>query len=220
MTKKEALRILLVDDHEVVRLGLRSLLARQPGFEVVAEAATESEAVKMAESHRPDVVLMDIRLAGGNGVAACEAIMARLPDTKVIMLTSFAEDELLFAAIRAGAAGYVLKQVGGGEVIRAVEAVGRGDAVLDPSLTQRVFQEMRRSIKSEEASAFDELTAGEKQVLLHIAEGKTNREIGAALFLSEGTVRNYVSNVLSKLGVANRAEAAAFAIRHDLRDAL
>ena len=220
MTMKEHLRILLVDDHEVVRLGLRSLLARLPGFDVVAEAATESEAVKMAESHRPDVVLMDIRLAGGNGVAACEAIMGRLPDTKVIMLTSFAEDELLFAAIRAGAAGYVLKQVGGGEVIRAVEAVGRGDAVLDPSLTQRVFQEMRRSIKSEEASAFDELTAGEKQVLLHIAEGKTNREIGAALFLSEGTVRNYVSNVLSKLGVANRAEAAAFAIRHDLRDDL
>jgi DNA-binding NarL/FixJ family response regulator len=216
----DTLRILLVDDHEVVRLGLRSLLARHSGFEVVAEASTETEAVEMAEAHRPDVVLMDIRLAGGNGVAACEAIMARLPETKVIMLTSFAEDELLFAAIRAGAAGYVLKQVGSGEVIRAIEAVGRGDAVLDPSLTQRVFQEMRRSIKSDEASYFDELTAGEKQVLLHIAEGKTNREIGAVLYLSEGTVRNYVSNVFSKLGVSNRAEAAAYAIQHNLRDFL
>ncbi len=214
------LRILLVDDHEVVRLGLKSLLARQPGFDVVAEAASENEAVEKATEYQPDVVLMDIRLAGGNGVAATEAIMEKLPQTKVIMLTSYAEDEMLFAAIRAGAVGYVLKQVGSQDVIRAVEAAGRGEAMLDPSLTQRVFQEMRRAIKKEEATAFDELTAQEKQVLALIAEGKTNREIGAALFLSEGTVRNYVSSVLSKLGVSNRAEAAAYAIQHHLKDNL
>lgn len=214
----DTLRILLVDDHEVVRLGLRSLLERQPGFNVVAEAATESEAVAMALQHKPDVVLMDIRLAGGDGVAACEAIMKQLPETKVIMLTSYADDDLLFAAIRAGAVGYVLKQVDGREVIRAVEAVGHGDAVLDPSLTQRVFQQMRRSIRSDEESVFDELTDAERQVLVLIAEGKTNREIGAVMYLSEGTVRNYVSSVFSKLGVSNRAEAAAFAIRHHLDD--
>lgn len=214
----DTLRIMLVDDHEVVRLGLRSLLGRQPGFEVVAEAATESEAVARALETQPDVVLMDIRLAGGDGVAACEAIMRQRPETRVIMLTSFADDELLFAAIRAGAVGYVLKQVDGREVIRAIEAVGHGDAVLDPSLTQRVFMEMRRTIRSDEASVFDELTDAERQVLIHIAQGKTNREIGAAMFLSEGTVRNYVSSVFSKLGVANRAEAAAFAIRHRLDD--
>jgi DNA-binding NarL/FixJ family response regulator len=214
------LRILLVDDHEVVRLGLKSLLSRQPGFEVVAEAASESEAVEQAVEHQPDVVLMDIRLSGGNGVAATEQIMARLPATKVIMLTSYAEDDMLFAAIRAGAVGYVLKQVGSQDVIRAVEAAGRGEAMLDPSLTQRVFQEMRRAIKKEEASAFDDLTTQEKQVLMLIAEGKTNREIGVALFLSEGTVRNYVSSVLAKLGVSNRAEAAAYAIQHHLKDNL
>jgi RNA polymerase sigma factor (sigma-70 family) len=214
------LRILLVDDHEVVRLGLRSLLARHPGFDVVAEAATESEAVQKALEYKPDIVLLDIRLAGGNGVAACEAIMAQLPDTKIIMLTSYAEDEMLFAAIRAGAVGYVLKQVGTQDVIRAIEAAGRGEAMLDPSLTQRVFQEMRRAIKREEATAFDELTDQEKQVLMLITEGKTNREIAEALFLSEGTVRNYVSSVLSKLGVSNRAEAAAYAIQHHLKDNL
>jgi DNA-binding NarL/FixJ family response regulator len=214
------LRILLVDDHEVVRLGLRSLLARHPGFDVVAEAATENEAVQKALEYKPDIVLLDIRLAGGNGVAACEAIMAQLPDTKIIMLTSYAEDEMLFAAIRAGAVGYVLKQVGTQDVIRAIEAAGRGEAMLDPSLTQRVFQEMRRAIKREEATAFDELTTQEKQVLMLITEGKTNREIADALFLSEGTVRNYVSSVLSKLGVSNRAEAAAYAIQHHLKDNL
>jgi DNA-binding NarL/FixJ family response regulator len=214
------LRILLVDDHEVVRLGLKSLLARQPGFDVIAEAASESEAVQKALEYKPDIVLMDIRLAGGNGVAACESIMAHLPDTKIIMLTSYADDEMLFAAIRAGAVGYVLKQVGSQDVIRAVEAAGRGEAMLDPSLTQRVFQEMRRAIKKEEATAFDELTIQEKQVLMLITEGKTNREIADALFLSEGTVRNYVSSVLSKLGVSNRAEAAAYAIQHHLKDNL
>lgn len=214
------LRILLVDDHEVVRLGLKSLLERHPGFEVVAEAAAENEAVQKAVEHMPDMVLMDIRLAGGNGVEACRKIVGKLPDTKVIMLTSYAEDEMLFAAIRAGASGYVLKQVGSNDLIQAIEAAARGEATLDPSLTQRVFAEVRRSIQKGEEATFSELTSQEMQVLALIAEGKTNREIAGTLFLSEGTIRNYVSNILSKLAVSNRAEAAAYAIQHNLKDYL
>ena len=214
------LRIMLVDDHEVVRLGLKSLLERHAGFEVVAEAAAAVEAVQKADEYRPDIILMDIRLAGGNGIEATEAITTRLPDTKIVMLTSYAEDELLFSAIRAGAVGYVLKQIGSTELIRAIEAASKGEATLDPSLTQRVFNEVRRSIQNEEKAAFTDLTPQEMQVLALIAEGKTNREIAEALFLSEGTVRNYFSSVLSKLGVSNRAEAAAYAVQHHLKDYL
>ncbi|PID86225.1 MAG: DNA-binding response regulator [Chloroflexi bacterium] len=215
-----SLSILLVDDHEVVRLGLRSLLDHHPGFEVVGEASAEAEAVERALELRPDLILMDIRLSGGSGVDACQQIMLELPETKVVMLTSYAEDEMLFAAIRAGAAGYVLKQVGSNDLIRSIEAASRGEATLDPSLTQRVFSEIRHSIQKEEAAAFGDLTAQEMQVLALIAEGKTNREIATDLFLSEGTVRNYVSSILSKLGVSNRAEAAAYAIQHHLSDYL
>jgi two-component system response regulator DevR len=214
------LRILLVDDHEVVRLGLKTLIDRHPGFEIVAEAASEHEAIEKATQYTPDIVLMDIRLAGGSGIEACEKIMTNLPNTKVVMLTSYAEDEMLFSAIRAGAVGYVLKQVGGNEVIRAIEAAARGEATLDPTLTQRVFDEMRRSIKQEESAAFNDLTNQEMHVLELIAEGKTNREIAEVLYLSEGTVRNYVSGILSKLNVSNRAEAAAYAIQHHLKDYL
>jgi two-component system, NarL family, response regulator DevR len=164
--------------------------------------------------------LMDIRLAGGSGIEACSKITKLLPDTKVIILTSYAEDEMLFAAIRAGAVGYVLKQVGGTDLIEAIQSAARGEATLDPSLTQRVFTEVRRSIQREEASAFNELTNQEMHVLDAISEGKTNREIAEILFLSEGTVRNYVSSILSKLGVSNRAEAAAYAIQHHLKDSL
>lgn len=214
------LRILIVDDHEVVRLGLKSLIERHPEFEVVAEASGQHEAVRKALDQKPDIVLMDIRLAGGSGIEACEQIMSKLPETKVIMLTSYAEDDMLFAAIRAGASGYVLKQVGSNDVIRAIEAAARGEATLDPTLTQRVFTEMRRSIQQEESAAFRDLTAQEMQVLSLIAEGRTNREIAEALYLSEGTVRNYVSGILSKLEVSNRAEAAAYAIQHHLKDYL
>lgn len=212
--------ILLVDDHEVVRLGLKSLIDRHPDFSVVAEAATEEEAIDKALEYKPQIVLMDIRLSGGNGIVACEKIVDALPKTKVIMLTSYAEDEMLFAAIRAGAAGYILKQVGGNDVIRAIESAVRGEAMLDPSLTQRVFSEVRRSIQKEEAAYFNDLTDKEMQVLGQISTGKTNREIAETLFLSEGTIRNYVSSILSKLAVSNRAEAAAYAIEHHLKDYL
>ncbi len=211
-------RILLVDDHEVVRLGLKSLLERHPQFDIVGEAASAREALELVEKTHPDVVVMDIRLPGTSGIEACEEITTRFPDTRVLMLTSYAEDEMLFSAIRAGAAGYVLKQIGGDELVHALEAVARGEALLDPAVTQRVFQEVRRAVKEEEASAFAHLSQQEKHVLLLVSEGKTNREIAKALFLGEGTVRNYVSSILSKLGVSNRAEAAAYAVEHNLRE--
>ncbi|MBC8331204.1 MAG: response regulator transcription factor [Anaerolineae bacterium] len=213
-------RILLVDDHEVVRLGLKALLNRHPHFEVVAEAGTAREALNLVEQYSPNIVVMDIRLPGGSGIDACEKITENHPDTQVIMLTSYAEDEMLFSAIRAGAAGYVLKQIGGDDLISALEAVGRGEALLDPAVTKRIFQEVRRAAKEEEASAFADLTQQEKHVLILVSEGKTNREIAKELFLGEGTVRNYVSSILSKLNVSNRAEAAAYAVEHNLREHL
>lgn len=215
MEKKD---ILLVDDHEVVRLGLKSLLEHNDQFEVVAEAGTAKEAVAQVEKYHPDVVLMDIRLPGASGIEACEEITNRWPDVRVVILTSYAEDEMLFSAIRAGASGYVLKQIGAEGLITAIEAACRGEALLDPAVTQRVFQEVRRAVKEEEAAAFANLSQQEKHVLALVSEGKTNREIAGALYLGEGTVRNYVSSILSKLGVSNRAEAAAYAVEHNLKE--
>ncbi len=215
MEKKD---ILLVDDHEVVRLGLKSLLEHNDQFDVVAEAGTAKEAVAQVEKYHPDVVLMDIRLPGASGIEACEEITKRWPDVRVVILTSYAEDEMLFSAIRAGASGYVLKQIGAEGLITAIEAACRGEALLDPAVTQRVFQEVRRAVKEEEAAAFANLSQQEKHVLALVSEGKTNREIAAALYLGEGTVRNYVSSILSKLGVSNRAEAAAYAVEHSLKE--
>jgi two-component system, NarL family, response regulator DevR len=211
-------RIVLVDDHEVVRLGLKSLLERHPQFDVVGEAGSAREAVEQVAALKPEVVLMDIRLPGTSGIEACEEIVSKFPGTRVIMLTSYADDEMLFSAIRAGASGYLLKQIGSDDLVKALEAVSRGEALLDPAVTQRVFQEVRRAVKEEEASAFAHLSQQEKHVLLLVSEGKTNREIAKSLFLGEGTVRNYVSSILSKLGVNNRAEAAAYAVQHNLRE--
>lgn len=211
---------MVVDDHEVVRLGLRGLLERQPGWQVVAEAATADEAVEGARLSQPDVVVMDIRLAGSSGIEACRRIVNQNPVTKVIMLTSYAEDELLFDAIAAGAAGYVLKQIGSDDLVRAIETVQRGEALLDPSVTARVLAKVREATRRETLAAFADLTEQELRVLALIAEGKTNREIGEALYLGEGTVRNYISNILSKLNVSNRAEAAAYAMQHDLAGSL
>jgi two-component system, NarL family, response regulator DevR len=213
-------RILLVDDHEVVREGLKAILNGHPNFEVVAEAATARDAVEKTRTHKPDVVVMDIRLKGGSGIEACQEITSQFPNVKVIMLTSYAEDEMLFSAIRAGAAGYVLKLIGGDELVRAIEAVGRGEGLLDSAVTQRVFQEVRKAAREEEASAFADLTQQEMHVLQLVSEGRTNRQIAEMLYLGEGTVRNYVSSILSKLNVRNRAEAAAYAVEHNLKDYL
>lgn len=211
-------RIILVDDHEVVRIGLKTLLDRHPDFDVVGEASSAREAIEKTSTLKPDVVVMDIRLPGTSGIDACEEIVKRYPDTKVLMLTSYAEDEMLFSAIRAGASGYVLKQIGSDDLVKALESVGSGEGLLDPAVTQRVFQEVRRAVREEEASAFANLSQQEKHVLQLVSEGKTNREIAKALFLGEGTVRNYVSSILSKLGVNNRAEAAAYAVEHSLKE--
>jgi two-component system, NarL family, response regulator DevR len=211
-------RIVLVDDHEVVRLGLKALIERHANMEVVAEASTAAEAVAKSLAYKPNVVLMDIRLSGSSGIEACREITSALPDVKIIMLTSYAEDDMLFAAIRAGAAGYVLKQAGGQDVIRALEAVAQGHSLLDPTLTERVFAEVRRAARAQEVSAFSALTEQERRVLALLTAGKTNRDIAQELHLGEGTVRNYVSNILGKLNVSNRAEAAAYATKHNLSD--
>jgi len=209
-------RILIVDDHEVVRLGLRTLLAEQRDFDVIGEAASAQEAIEMTRVHRPDVVLMDIRMPGKNGIDACQEIKELWPDVEVIMLTSYAEDEMLFDAISAGAAGYVLKQVGSAELIRAIQCVGRGEALLDPAVTQRVLARVRMAARQEQAAAFSELTEQELRVLRLVSKGNTNKQIAKALYLGEGTVRNYVSSILAKLDLTNRAEAAAYAVRHEL----
>ncbi len=214
------IKIMIVDDHEVVRLGLISLLEQNSQYELVAQSENAMDAIKKVEKYRPDIVLMDIRLPGMSGSEACEQICKRFPETKVIMLTSYAEDEMLFSAIKAGASGYVLKQVNAKDLMNAIDSVARGEASLDPAVTQRVFQEVRKAVREEEASAFSSLSQQEKMVLKLVSEGKTNRDIAQDLFLGEGTVRNYVSNILSKLNVSNRAEAAAYAVEHNLKDYL
>lgn len=210
------LKILLVDDHEVVRLGLKSLISRYPQFEVVDEAENASEAIRKTVLHKPDVVVMDIRLPGKSGIDATREIMKRAPETKVIMLTSYAEEELLFEAITAGASGYVLKQIGSGELIRALETIGHGEALLDPALTQRVFDRVREASRKAEEEAFANLTDQELRILALVAKGKTNKEIAEEIYLSEKTVRNYVSSIFSKLNLSTRAEAAAYAVKHNV----
>jgi DNA-binding NarL/FixJ family response regulator len=206
---------MIVDDHEVVRLGLSNLLSRQPNWEVIAEAGTVEEAIQIAEATLPDVVVMDIRLNDGSGIEACREIVRRNPQIKVIMLTSFAEDELLFNAISAGAVGYVLKQVGNDDLIRAIDTVARGEAMLDPSITGQVLAKLRYAHRLE---AFAGLTDQELKVLSLIAKGHTNKEIAISMHLGEGTVRNYVSSIFNKIGLSNRAEATAYAVKHNLED--
>ncbi|MFN2290658.1 MAG: response regulator [Anaerolineae bacterium] len=215
-----SLRILLVDDHEVVRVGVRALIDRQPGMEVVAEATTVREAISQAEQLAPDVVVLDIRLPGGNGLEACRQIKAQRPETRVVILTSFPDDEMLFDAIAAGADGYVLKQIGSDDLIHALECVGQGQNLLDPSLTDRLFAKVREARRQERAHAFADLTAQELHILALVAEGQTNREIASQVQLSEKTVRNYVSIILGKLNVTSRAQAAAYAARHRIEDYL
>ena len=210
------LRILLVDDHEVVRLGLKALIGRQPSSEVIGEAGTAAEAIEKARVHKPDVIVMDVRLPGKSGIDATREIMQLLPDTKVIMLTSYADDELLMDAIEAGAAGYVLKQIGSDALLRALEAVARGESLLDPSLMNKVFARLREATRKERGQAFAGLTEQEVRILALVAEGHTNREIADQVFLSEKTVRNYVSAILGKLGLAHRSQAAAYAVEHGL----
>jgi len=217
-TVEPAIRILIADDHEVVRIGLAALLDRQRGFRVVGEAGSGNEAVRLARALRPDVVVMDIRMPGGSGTDACRTITAELPDTPVVMLTSYADEEALFEAISAGASGYVLKRIGSDELVNAVRTVADGRSLLDPAVTAAVLERLRTAAHAEESGAFSELTEQERRVLAHLANGSSNREIAVAMELAEKTVRNYVSSILSKLGLASRAQAAAFAIRNRLSE--
>ncbi|MEJ2484445.1 MAG: response regulator transcription factor [Anaerolineales bacterium] len=214
------LKILLVDDHEVVRLGIKALLSNYPEYEVVTEAANADEAVQRAQEYEPDVIIMDIRLPGKSGIDATREIMEELPDTKIIMLTSFAEDDLLFDAINAGAYGYILKQIGSDDLINALGTIGRGEALLDPALTQKVFKRVREASRKATDEAFATLSDQELRILSLISEGKTNKQIAADIFLSEKTVRNYVSSILSKLNLSTRSEAAAYAVKHSVEDHL
>jgi two-component system, NarL family, response regulator DevR len=214
MTKKPPLRVMLVDDHEIVRDGIRAMLATQEDVVVTAEAGTVREAVDEAERTRPDVVVMDVRLADGSGIEATREIRANHPATRVLMLTSFADDEALFASIMAGASGYVLKQVKSGDLMRAIRAVGAGDSLLDPSVTNAVLDRLRKGKHLMRDEKLARLSPQEERILTAVADGKTNREIGDELHLAEKTVKNYVSSILSKLEVARRAEAAAYLARH------
>jgi len=207
-------RILLVDDHDIVRLGLMTLLNDQPDMEVIGEASTAGEAVRAAEKLHPDVILMDIRLPGDGGIEATRQIMQRFPDIKIVMLTSFANDDLVVHAIGAGAAGYVLKQVGNEELLRAIRAAARGEAVLDPSTTARILSRVREAERKADDDAFRNISNREMDVLEHLVRGRTNAEIGKLLNLSEKTVGNYVSSMFEKLNLNNRIELAAYAYEH------
>lgn len=209
-------RILLVDDHAIVRLGLMTLLNDQPDMEVVAEASTAAEAVRAVEKYQPDVVLMDIRLPGEGGIEATRQVTARFPKSKVVMLTSFADDDLIIRAISAGAVGYVLKQVGNEELLRAIQAAARGEASLDPSTTARLLSRVREVDRKSEEDAFRELSVREMDVLVQVARGKTNAEIGQILNLSEKTVGNYIGTMFEKLHLNNRIELAIYAVEHHL----
>ena len=214
-------KVLVVDDHEVVRLGLVALIQRYPEFTVVGEAGAADEAVRKTGELKPDIVIMDIRMPNGSGIEACREICQLYPGTKVLMLTSYADDEAVLASIMAGAAGYVLKEIGSQSLISALKAVAKGGSHLDPGVTKKVLDRMRTLSQEPAQDTADSvgLTDQEKKILALIAEGKTNREIAEGVYLSEKTVRNYVSSILSKLNLSHRSQAAAYAIRNRMVDA-
>lgn len=203
-------RVFLLDDHEVVRRGVRELIEAEKDMEVVGEASTAEEALTRIPAALPHVAVLDVRLPDGDGVEVCREIRSLYPEVKCIMLTSYPDDEAVYAAIMAGASGYLLKQVRGTDLIEGVRRVARGDSLLDPAVTARVLERIRRRDDDEEVTA---LSAQEQTILELISEGLTNRQIGERMFLAEKTVKNYVSNMLGKLGMSRRAEAAAYAAR-------
>ncbi len=207
--------VLLVDDHEVVRVGLRTILVGRQGIKVVGEAGTVREAVAEAGRLTPDVVLMDVRLPDGDGIEACRAIRAARPECRVVMLTSYADDEALVSSVMAGASGYLLKQTRGQEVVRAIEEAAAGRSLLDPVVADRLLRHFRELARGRDE--LSQLTDQERRVLELVAEGKTNREIGEVLSLAEKTVKNYVSSILSKLQLRRRTDAAVYAAQHRFR---
>jgi DNA-binding NarL/FixJ family response regulator len=211
MSAEEPVRVFLVDDHEVVRHGVRSLIDASGDLQVVGEADSVETALARVLAVHPQVAVLDVRLPDGSGVEVCRDIRAQLPSTACIMLTSYADDEALFASIMAGSSGYVLKQVGGNSLIDDVRRVAAGESLLDPALTERVLRRLREG--PEEEPLLATLTHQERRILDLIAEGKTNRQIAEAMYLAEKTVKNYVSNLLTKLGMERRTQAAAYATR-------
>jgi two-component system response regulator DevR len=214
LMERPPLRVMLVDDHEVVRDGIRALLAPSEDIVVCAEAGSVRDAVAEAERALPDVIVMDVRLSDGSGIEATRDIRARRPATQVLMLTSFADDEALFASIMAGASGSVLKQIKGGELVRAIRTVGQGQSLLDPAVTKGVLDRLRKGKHLLRDEKLARLSPQEERILSLVAGGRTNRQIGEELGLAEKTVKNYVSSILAKLEVARRAEAAAYLARH------
>jgi DNA-binding NarL/FixJ family response regulator len=186
------------------------MLSRRPNFQVVAEAGTAADSIELARKFKPDLVIMDVRLPDGSGIEACREIRSEMPETKVVILTSYPDEEAVFSAIIAGASGYLLKQVRGRDLVAALEAVGRGESLLDPAVTEKVLDRVRRVATSGTNDDLAQLTAQEQRILLLVAEGKTNKEIAAEVFLSDKTVKNYVSSILSKLNLQRRAQAAAY----------
>jgi DNA-binding NarL/FixJ family response regulator len=208
---------MLVDDHELIRQGLKGYLDRRPGLNVVAEAGTVRQALIRAAKERPDVVVMDIRLPDGSGIEACRAIRADLPDTRLIMLTSFADDDAVMSSIMAGASAFLLKTTSGEEIAGAIARVAAGESLLDPAVTRRLLEQVREMASGPREPNQPKLTENENKILERIAEGKTNREIAAEIYLSEKTVKKYVSNILEKLDLRRRSEAAAYIARRSVR---
>ncbi len=206
-----ATKVLLVDDHEVVRRGLAAMLSVHEDIEVVGEAASADEAVKRVGLDQPDVVVMDVRMPDKSGIEACREILANFPDVRVLMLTSYADEEALMASIMAGASGYVLKRVKGADLIEDIRRVARGESLLDPDMVERLFERLRHGTREDPKLA--QLTEQERKILDHIADGLTNRQIAEKMFLAEKTVKNYVSTILAKMGMSNRSEAAAYVAR-------
>ena len=202
------IRIFLMDDHELVRRGLVDLLKSEPGLTVVGEAATAAEALRRIPGAKPDVALLDGRLPDGSGIDVCRDIRASYPEIRCVILTSYDDDEALFAAIMAGASGYLLKEVGGSSLVAGIRQVAEGRSLIDPAVTQKLLERLRNPVK--EASKLDALTTREKEILNLITDGYTNRQIGEQLFLAEKTVKNYVSLLLTKLGMQRRTQAAVY----------
>jgi two-component system response regulator DevR len=211
-------RVMLVDDHDIVRDGIRALLERADDMVVCAEAGTMRRAVEQADRSLPDVILMDVRLPDGSGVEATREIRTAHPDTRVLMLTSFADDQALFASILAGASGYVLKQINAEDLMRAVRTVAAGGSLLDPAVTSKVLERLRSGKHLLRDERLAKLSPQEERILQLVADGLTNKQIGDQLGLAEKTVKNYMSSVLTKLRVGRRAEAAAYLARHTIEE--
>jgi len=216
----DRIRVLIVDDHEVVRLGLRTLLSNEPDIVIIAEAGTAEEAIRQTSRFNPEVAIIDIQLPGRSGLDACRDICNQFPPTKVVILSSHGSDSFIEQAFRAGASGFVLKQVGNEELIRAIRAAHRGEMAVDPKTTTRIASRLSELVNKNEENAFRELSARELEIMMLVSHGESNKEIGKTLNLSEITVRNYISTILDKLLLRNRIEMATYAVQNRLEEHL